>query len=299
MDVLRKLKRKGFFRFIPDKMYYSITYRIHCKGKLNWKNPQTYSEKLNWLKLYDRRDLYHTVVDKYEARNYIREKLGDDEDILVPLYGVYNTFDEIPFDKLPDKFVIKCTHDNGSVKVVDKNNYNKEALKKFIVEKQHNNFFHYSGREWPYKGLPPRIIAEKYLELEDGSPLPNYRFNCFNGIPQFIVVETGNNADENVRLDHYDFDFNLMPFSRGGHEHLGNDFVKPKNLEKMLEIAKKLSEDFPFVRVDLYEVDGHIYFSELTLYPGAGFVYFEPDEWNYKIGDMLDISKVNVSKGKN
>lgn len=289
--ILVSLKRKGFFSFLPDKLYYTITYHIHCKGWINWEHPRTYSEKLNWLKLYDRRPLYQMIVDKCEVRNYIKEKIG--EDILLKMYGVYSSFDEINFEELPEKFVLKCTHDSGSVRIVDKKTVDIKELSQFFNKKMGEDFFQYSGREWPYKNLQHRIIAEEFLKMPDGTGLTNYKFHCFNGEPKFVVAEQGFNAEHSIKLDHYDFDFNLMPFRRPEHKPLGKDVVKPTRIKDMIEISKKLSKNIPYLRVDLYEISGKIYFSELTLYPGAGFVWFKPDEWNVKIGDMIDISAIN------
>lgn len=289
-DLLRKIKRRGGLKFIPDKMYYSITYRMHCKGRMNWKNPRTYSEKLNWLKLYDRRDIYHTIVDKYNVRNYVEQKIN--EDIMIPCFGVFDSFDQIDFDSLPDVFVLKCTHDSGSVRIIHKEGFNYEEEKKFFEERLKIDFFHYSGREWPYKGLKPRIIAEKFLETKDRDGLTNYKFHCFNGEPRFVVAEKGFNADHSVKLDHYDFDFNLLPFCRPEHLSLGTDVEKPKNIDHMLKISRVLSKNIPYLRVDLYEIDGEVFFSEMTLYPGAGFVWYQPDEYNYVIGDMIEIDEL-------
>lgn len=287
---LISLKRNGFFSFIPDKLYYNLTYRIHCHGWINWDNPLTFAEKLNWLKLYDRQDRYHQMVDKYDAKKYIRETIG--EDYVIPNYGVYNTFEEIEFSNLPDKFVLKCTHDSGSVKLVNKKNMNIAELADYFHQRIKVDFFHYSGREWPYKGLKPRIIAETFLENKDKTPLNNYKFHCFNGEPRYVRIEQGLHADDSIRVGFYDLELNEMPFKRSKRKPLGYDVVKPDNFQEMVDISKKLSKELPFVRVDLYNISGKIYFSELTLYPSSGYVWYDPSEWNWKIGDLLDLTSL-------
>lgn len=281
------LKRKGIFAFIPDKLYYSLTYRIRCHGWMDWNNPTTFAEKLNWLKQYDRQSFYHTLVDKYEVRSYIKEKVG--EGVLIPIYGLYDSFEDIDFSKLPDKFVLKCTHDSGSVKLVDKESVDIHELARHFHKRLAINFYHYAGREWPYKGLKPRIISEKFLETNKSKALSNYKFHCFNGEPRYVRIEQGLHADDSIRVGFYDLDLKEMPFKRSIRKSLGYEVEKPDNFTEMIEISRKLSRDIPFVRVDLYNVSGRIYFSELTFYPSGGYVWYEPSEWNSKVGDMLEL----------
>lgn len=286
-NFLIVLKRRGFFFFIPDKLFYSITYRMHCVGRLNWKNPQTFSEKLNWLKLYYRVPELRTLVDKVAVRDYVAKRIGGNH--LIETYGVFSSFEEIDFSKLPKEFVIKCNHDSGSVKKVNKEHCDRAALAKFFNHRLKIRFFHYSGREWPYKGIKPKIIVEKLLSNPNQPELLCYKFYCFNGEPKFIQIETG--EGKSVHLDYYDLDFNRTPFKRNDHPNLSKPVdKKPVHFQEMLEISKSLSCDLPFVRVDLYEAEDTVYFGELTLYPGSGFVWFSPDEWNYKIGGMIDLS---------
>ena len=292
-DFFISIKRKGGFAFIPDKLYYNLTYLLHCHGWIDWRNPRTFAEKLNWLKLYDRRPLYHTLVDKCEVRKYVEDKIG--KDVLIKQYGTYNSFEEIDFDKLPDKFVLKCTHDSGSVKIVEKRRMDLKELAAHFHERIKTDFFHYSGREWPYKGLKPRIIAEEFIETPNDIPLTSYKFHCFNGEPRFIMVEQGLLGNNSLRLGFYDLSFKELPFKRPNRKSLSTYVVMPSNFHQMIEISKELSKDSPFIRVDLYSIKGRIYFSELTLYPVAGYVWYEPVEWNEKIGNLLDVSSINSS----
>jgi hypothetical protein len=287
---LIELKRRGFFSFVPDKIFYSVSYRLHCDGnKLHWDNPQTFAEKLSWLKLYDRKESYRQLVDKYQVRDYIRQNIG--EDILIPIYGEqYDSFDEIDFAKIPEKVVIKCTHDSGSVRIVNKNTCEFNELRQFFDKRMKINYFHYAGREWAYKGLKSHIIVEKYLENENQAPLVNYKFHCFNGKPKFVIVQQG--LHEVIRQVCCDFDFNPLPFYQADYEMLEGEVPKAKNIDLMLDIAEKLCKEMAYLRVDLYEVDGKVFFSELTFYPTGGVVWFEPNEWNYEIGSWLDLSGI-------
>lgn len=280
------LKRNGFFSFIPDKVFYEIEFRMHCGGKMNWKNPKTFSEKMNWLKLYDRKDIYHTYVDKYAVRDFIKNKIG--KEYLIPLIGVWNCPEEIEFENLPKQFVMKCTHDGGSVRIIhDKySNEYTEALN-YYRKRLKVNFFHYSGREWPYLGIKPRIMIEKYLMCTE-QELINYKFFCFNGTPKFVQVEIGLTENHSLKWDFYDIEFNPTPFFREGYAKMER-IEKPERFQEMLKISVKLSKDLPFLRVDLYEWENNLYFSEMTFYPGAGYVNFSPDNWNEKIGSWLEL----------
>lgn len=282
------LKRRGCFAFLPDKLFYDIIYRIHFRVGINWKEPKTFSEKLNWLKLYDRKPVYKYWVDKYEVRNYIEKTIGSK--YLIPIYGVWDKYEDINFDELPPSFVLKCTHDSGSVMFIkDKNIMNHEKTRKFFYKRLKVDFFHYSGREWVYKGLKPRIIAEKYMNMSNNNGIQNYKIYCFNGEPRFLQIECGLTRNNSTKLDFYDFDLNVMPFFRKDHPRLDSDVIKPRHMDEMIAIAQKLSKDVPFLRVDLYEIEDTIYFSELTFYPGSGYVNFYPQEWNNSIGDYLKL----------
>lgn len=269
---------------ISDKKYLKLIYKLKINKKLNLKNPKTFNEKLQWLKLYDRKDIYTTMVDKHEVKKYVRDIIG--EDYIIPTIGIYDKFDEIPFDELPNQFVIKCTHDSGGLVICkDKNKLNIKECEEKINKSLKRNYFYY-GREWPYKNVKPRIIIEKYMVDESNVELKDYKFFCFNGVPKFLFV--AKDRPHNTKFNFYDIDFNKLPFSQ--HYPNFNELIeKPLGFDKMVQFAKKLSKDIPHVRVDFYDINGHVYFGELTFYHFSGFEKFEPEEWDKKIGDMLKL----------
>lgn len=277
---------------IPTSLYLKILYRIKTKRNLNLKNPNTYSEKLNWLKVYDKNPLYTSLVDKYEVRRYVAECVGDD--FLIPLLGVWNDFDEIDFSKLPNQFVLKCTHDFGSVVIVDdKENMDVEKARSVINDELKYNFY-YRGREWAYKNVKPRIIAEKYMN-DGNNRLIDYKFFCFNGRVEFMFIATGRGND--LRFDFFTRDFEHINVTNGVPNA---EFIprKPKLYDDMIEKAELLSKNIPNVRVDLYEINGKIYFSEMTFYHNGGMVAFDPYEMDVELGKkfVMDRWKGNKSQ---
>ena len=288
--VLRIINSK-FSRILADKTYLKIYFKCKMGYKLNLKNPQTFNEKLQWLKLYDRNPEYTKMVDKYEVREYIKEKIG--EEYLIPLIGVYDKFDDIDFDELPNQFVIKCNHDSGGLVICkDKGKLNIEETRKKINKSLKRNYY-YSGREWPYKNVKPRIIIEKYMEDSNKSDLIDYKLFCFNGIPKIVLVCSERFSSSNMCETWFDMNWKLIDMTESGHR-VDSTISKPKQLKKMVELSKKLSKNIPFIRVDWYEIGDKLYFGELTFYPASGFEKFEPKEWNKKIGDMLSIDKLGV-----
>ncbi len=283
--LLMKLDKVGLIR-LTDKKYLEYRFLSDMGYKLNLKNPQTFNEKLQWLKLYDRNPEYTKMVDKYEVREYIKEKIG--EEYLIPLIGVYDKFDDIDFDKLPNQFVIKCNHDSGGLIICkDKNRLDIETARKKINRSLKTNYY-YSGREWPYKNVKPRIIIEKYMEDSNKSDLIDYKLFCFNGIPKIVLVCSERFLSNNMCETWFDMNWKLIDMTESGHR-VDSTISKPKQLKKMVELSKKLSKNIPFIRVDWYEIGDKLYFGELTFYPASGFEKFEPKEWNKKIGDMLSI----------
>lgn len=288
--LLMKLDKVGLIR-LTDKKYLEYRFLSEMGYKLNLKNPQTFNEKLQWLKLYDRNPEYTKMVDKYEVREYIKEKIG--EEYLIPLIGVYDKFDDIDFDKLPNQFVIKCNHDSGGLIICkDKNRLDIETARKKINRSLKTNYY-YSGREWPYKNVKPRIIIEKYMEDSNKSDLIDYKLFCFNGIPKIVLVCSERFSSSNMCETWFDMNWKLIDMTESGHR-VDSTISKPKQLKKMVELSKKLSKNIPFIRVDWYEIGDKLYFGELTFYPASGFEKFEPKEWNKKIGDMLSIDKLDV-----
>lgn len=280
------LGRKGILNLLSDKLYLKIIYRAYIGKKLDLDNPTTFNEKLQWLKIYDRNTKYTKLVDKYEVREYIKEEIG--EEYLIPLIGVYNNFDDINFDELPEQFVLKCTHDSGGVVICkDKNKLDKESARKKINRSLNHNYY-YLWREWPYKNVKPKIICEKYMVDESGIELKDYKFMCFNGEVKCLFVCLNRNSPNGLNVDFYDLNWNPMPFERH-YTRSGEKIKKPKNFNKMIELAQILSKDIPFVRVDFYEIEGKVYFGELTFYPGSGLEAFSPIKYDKILGGWINL----------
>ncbi len=265
--------------------YLKVLYYLRNKEKLNLENPRTFNEKINWLKLHVNVTSQCTMmVDKYEVRNLIKEKIGEQH--LIPLLGVWNTFDEIDFDKLPNEFVLKTTHDSGGVVICkDKKQLNIPEARKKLTKHLHYNYY-WRGREIPYKNVKPRIIAEKMMVDESGTQLKDYKFFCFNGKPTMLFLASDRFSKGGVKFTYYDMDLNILPVKSEGHERDLTPPVVP-NWEEMKILAGILSEGFPHLRVDFYNICGNIYFGELTFHHDSGIVPFEPKEWEYKLGDMI------------
>ena len=277
---------KKLLKLLPDYIFLQIKYRYKFNKKLDLKKPQTFNEKLQWLKLYDRNPEYTKMVDKYEAKKYVANIIG--EEYIIPTLGVYDKFEDINFATLPNQFVIKCTHDSGGLVICkDKTSFNiKEARKKINISLR-NTYYNY-GREWPYKNVKPRIIIEKYMVDESKKELKDYKFFCFNGEPKLLFV--AKDRPFATKFNYYDMNFKKLPFKQ--HYENFNDYIeKPKGFEKMIELSKKLSKDIPHVRVDFYDINGKVYFGELTFYHFSGFEKFEPEEWDKILGDMLELPK--------
>ena len=275
--LLLFLDNKKILR-LDDKFYLKLMYKKNFNTDLNLENPKTFNEKMQWLKLYDRNEKYSLMVDKYEAKNYVKKIIG--EEYIIPTIDVWNKFEDIDFSKLPQKFVLKCTHDSGGLVICrNKKDLNYKDVKKRIKKSLQKNFF-YSFREWPYKNVKPRIIAEKYMENSGFKDLVDYKFFCFNGEPKFIYVSSGLENHSTARIDFLDINYEKVGFKRKDYRSFDEIPAKPKNFEKMKELAACLSKDITFLRVDFYEIEGKIYFSELTFFPCAGYVPFDPEEYD-------------------
>ena len=275
--------------WMPTKIYLKLRYWVVFKKRLNLHAPKTYNEKLQWMKVYDHNPTYHTLVDKYLVRDYVSNLIG--EDYLIPLLGVWNKFDDINFEELPSEFVLKCSHDSGSVLICkDKSKFDINKARKWFNEAQKRSQYR-AGREWAYKGLTPKIIAEKFMVDDSGLGLNDYKFFCFNGEikAMFIATDRGVLGKE-VKFDFFDSEFNHLPVKHG-HENAPITPTRPNRFDDMKVLAKKLSAGLRHVRVDLYNVNGKIYFGELTFYHHCGFVPFEPQEWDYTFGSWIDIEK--------
>lgn len=272
-----------------DAIYLKVRFRLLMGKKLNLKNPKTFSEKLQWLKLYDRRPEYTTMVDKYAVKDYVAGIIGSE--YIIPTLGVWNRPEDIEWDKLPNRFVLKTTNGGGSFGVVickDKAVFDREKAIKALKANMHSDWR--VQMEWPYKNVPHRIIAEQYIEpTPDTKDLPDYKFFCFNGEVKGLFVATERHKEgEDVKFDFFDADFNHLPLKQG-HENANPYPSKPHNFELMKQAAAKLSKGYPQVRVDLYDLGDMVLFGELTLYHFGGMVPFRPEEWDKVFGDMLTL----------
>lgn len=276
---------KGMFP-VSDKWYLEKLFFRATGCKLDLKNPRTFNEKLQWLKLYDRKPEYTQMVDKYEVKKLVAQKIG--EEYIIPTLGVWEKFDRIDFDRLPQQFVLKCTHDSGSVIVVkDKSQFDRKAAKKKLDSALKRNFY-YWGREWPYKNVKPRIIAEKYMTDESGTELKDYKIFNFDGKPEFIQVDYNRFVEHRRNL--YSTDWKYMEKAIQYATDPSVQIQKPQKLDEMLDLAKKLSAGIPHVRTDFYSIDGgKIYFGELTFYHGSGFEKFDPEEFGVECGNMIKL----------
>lgn len=277
--------RRTIGPYMNDKSFIKWEYFSGMKKFPNLDYPKTYNEKLQWLKLNDIHPEYGELVDKATAKEYVRKIIGDE--FIIPTLGVWDSFDEIDFDKLPNQFVLKTTHDSGGVVVVsDKREFDVCSARKKLEKSLRNNFF-YAHREYPYKYVKPRILAEQYMVDESGTELKDYKFFCFDGKFKMLFVATDRGIGD-VKFDFFDTEFNHLPFKQG-HPWSARDVQKPVGFEKMIELSEILSKGFPHVRVDLYDINGKIYFGELTFFHFSGNVPFEPEEWDSKIGSWLKL----------
>lgn len=287
-NMIAQILRKSA-RFWPDKLYLQLQYFFEMGEILNLKNPQSLTEKLQWLKLYNRRPEYTTMVDKYAVKKYVSDIIG--EKYIIPTLGKWNNVKDIDFDILPYQFVLKTTHGGGCGGVVickDKATFDKDsAIKKLQTSLNRDIYWNY--REWPYKNVPKRIIAEQYMEDDPNKDLSDYKFYCFNGEPKYCQVVRDRNTKETI--DFFDMQWNHMSFV-GLNPFVSNGeitIIKPSNFDSMIEICRKLSKNIPFVRIDLYVIKGAIYFGEITFFPRSGLGRFSPAIWNDKLGSLIKL----------
>ena len=277
----------GLHDKMDDREFLERKFKAIFHRKIDLENPQTMNEKMQWLKLYDRNPRYTMMVDKYKVRDYIAEQLG--EEYLIPLLGVWDDPDDIDFNKLPDQFVLKCNHNSGLGMCICKDKSKLDIKKtKTELRKGLKQDYYLTGRECPYKDVPRKIIAEKYmLDVKTGE-LMDYKFYCFDGEMKFAMVNSDRISDEPTKADYFDRNFNWLDFT-WGYQHDARKPEKPEGFEEMVQIAEKLSKGIPHVRVDLYYCNHHIYFGELTFFDGSGFDRIEPTEWDYKIGRWIKL----------
>ena len=287
LRVFDALKRRHLLDWLPDKPYLQLSYHAIMGKKLNLDNPQTFNEKLQWLKLYDRKPEYTMMVDKYKVREYIKEKLG--EEYLIPLLGVWDDPDEIDFDALPDQFVLKCNHNSGLGMCICKDKSRLDIPKvRAELRKGLAQDYYLTGREWPYKDVSRKIICEKFMEDTLDGELRDYKFYCFAGKAEAVMINSDRNADEATKADYFDRDYNWLDFT-WGYSHAPVPPRKPEKFDEMIRIAELLSNGLPHARIDLYSCNGQIYFGEITFFDGSGFDAITPVEWDYKLGSMITL----------
>lgn len=288
--IIESMNNIGLLSWVSDEAFLKWQFKNRIGTTLDLENPLTFNEKLQWLKLNDRNPEYIPLVDKYEVREFISNKIGDE--YLIPLIDSWNNVDEINWDKLPNQFVLKGTHDSGGVVVCkDKTKLDIDAAKKKIEKSLSRNYFN-AGREWPYKYVAPQIIAEKYLEDQEGPDLKDYKLMVFNGEVKCTLVASNRSQQGTMNVDFFDLDWNHLSFGRPNNEFNSEKINKPEKYNKMIELAERLAENMPFVRVDFYEVNGEVFFGEMTFYPASGFEKFKPEKYDRVLGDWLDLSEI-------
>lgn len=279
------LSSKGYYHNMPDEEYLRRMFRLKVGYDLNLEDPKTFNEKLQWLKIHDRRPEYTTMVDKYAVKKWVADRIG--EQYVIPLLGVWDHFDDIDFDALPDQFVLKCTHDSGGLVIVkDKSSMDKKSAKKKLERCLKRNYY-WVGREWPYKNVKPRIIAEKYMEDESSTELKDYKVFNFDGEPKLIQVDYNRFAEHKRNL--YTLDWEYIRAAIQYPTDPTHKIDRPKCLEQMLQLARTLSTGIPHVRTDFYCIDDKVYFGELTFHHGSGCEKFAPESLGEKMGDWIKL----------
>lgn len=276
----------GVYNKMPDEAFLKRKFKACIRNDLDLEDPKTFNEKLQWLKLYNRQPELTVMADKVAVRDYITKTIG--AEYLIPCLGIWEDPEDIDFSVFPDRFVLKCNHNSGLGMYICKDKANldipkvKRKLKKGLAQD-----YYLSGREWPYKNIKRKIIAEAYMEDTNGR-LDDYKLMCFNGEVKCSFVCSDRFSKKGLHVTFFDSDWNVMPFDRS-YPSVREGLPKPSQYDKMVELAQTLSKDIPFVRVDFYEVDGKIYFGEMTFYPGCGFEAFQPEQWDKTLGDWITL----------
>ena len=287
----RYFRHKGYYNKLSDEEFVKLQFEREKGEKLDLEKPQTFDEKLQWLKLHDRQPIYTTLVDKYEVKKYIADKIG--KQYVIPTLGLWDKAEDIDFDSLPNQFVLKTTHDSHGVVICkDKSKLNIEQAKQKLNESLHTNYYYY-GREWPYKDVKPRVIAEKYMtDAPESKELTDYKFYCFHGMADCVLVCFDREIGD-PKFYFFDKEWKLKRHNKRGKE-APVDFTMPKPvcIDEMFHLAEVLSEGIPAVRVDLYQSNGHPYFGELTFYPQSGCDPNRLREADLYFGSLIDLSKV-------
>lgn len=292
-SFLLMLMAHGFYDSMSDEEYLRLKYRLIMGKELSLTNPQSFNEKIQWLKLYNRRPEYTTMVDKYAVKEYVARIIG--EEYIIPTIGVWDNPNDIDFSVLPSRFVLKCNHNSGLGMFIcqDKEGIDEKRIR-HDLKKGLKEDFYLRGREWPYKHVKRRIIAEQFLEDEDSPFLKDYKFFCFNGKVEFLYISEGWDNHETARISYVTLDWKQAEFYRDDYKPFDSLPAKPYNYEKMIQLAEKLSKGIPFVRVDFYEVNRRVLFGELTFFTGSGFTKFVPEEWDLKLGSLISLPEKSV-----
>lgn len=267
-----------------DELYLKTIFYLRMGERLDLKNPKNFNQKLQWLKLYDRNPIYTRMVDKYAVRDMVKNDLKT-----IPLLGVWDDVEDIDIDALPDKFVLKPNHDSGSIVICkDKKNFDWNNAKKKLKKALCKNYF-LKGREWPYKNVPRKIVAEEYMECIDSGELMDYKFMCFNGKVEYIFVCHNRFKEGGLYVDFYNNKWERVSISRGEGTYSNVKLPRPKNFDRMIDLAEKYSKQIPFLRMDFYEIEGELFFGEFTFFPGGGIEAFEPKEADRMLGDLIEL----------
>lgn len=299
--LAKKWALRIFAKVIPNKLYLSTLLKITTGEKMDWKNPTTYNQKCNWMKLYHRHPLYTELADKILAKQYVESVLGPG--YTFPLIATYDRVEDIDFDALPNQFVIKANHNSGGLcickdkvngvivlgKSDDQRHLSYDEVRAVLKKSLSKNYY-WGGREWPYKNIRRRILVETFMQQPDGSGLNDFKFFCFNGEPKYVWMGTNYTP---MHFDVYSAEWKNQHVE-WGYSNAGVDVAPPDGYEQMLEMARKLSKGIPHVRVDFYNIGGKIYVGEFTFYTWAGLCNFKPEEWNRKFGELIDLSKVEI-----
>lgn len=281
-------------KYMSDEIFLKLMYKNIFKRKLDLECPKTFNEKLQWLKLYNRKPEYTDMVDKYKAKKYVADRIG--EEYIIPTLGVWECAEDIDFDELPDQFVLKTTHDCGGMVIcTDKSKLDIDKARKKLDGCLKKAYYH-KNREWPYKNVNAKIIAEKYMRDTKTCELRDYKFFAFDGEAKIMFVASDRQKEnEETKFDFFDMDYNHLSFTNG-HPNAETLPEKPEKFEQMKELAGKLSKGIPHIRVDFYEVDGNIYFGELTFFHWSGFEPFKPETWDYEIGKYIKLPVKNEER---
>lgn len=280
------LDRRGLYKSLPDDKYLEKKFKLMTGYELDLENPRSFNEKIQWLKLNDRNPGYVSLVDKFLVKDFVAAKIGGE--YVIPTIESWDFAGSIDFSLLPKEFVLKCNHNSGRGMYICRGEpINERKVRKRLSEGLAEDFYIYN-REWPYKNVKRRILAEELLKDEGGEELRDYKFMCFNGKVRCSFVCSDRFTEAGLKVTFFDRDWNVMPFERH-YPKSDKEIRKPKNYELMVELAEKLAEGICFVRVDFYEACGRVYFGEMTFYPGSGFEEFTPKDWDYKMGEWLDI----------